>query len=556
MRKPARAALVTLAAVCLPLPVSAHVGPSYLKVAGAAGDARVAPYKTWIRAEANYWKSQEGGLFGGNGLAKGGRNSFRRSRQVFSGPPGPTHGPDQLMLAIDRHSGGLPALMAACRDKTVLPEVDYAESSVLARGLREMGSKPAGIPDFFEYRLSGVKVSQCPVVANAPEQAIVLSFADIGWTNFHGTELGVEDPLQPAVLTPASSSGSTKTFVVSWYGVANDVSDDQCPVLNEKPPESAFYTYMSPKEAAREKVVHAGKGGVHYEDGEIELRGPGRLNATLLPGILPDPGLAVPKTKFARGLDLDGDDGSGKPPAGVRRHVNYLSTDGRRGIDNQLFTVEGCMPGQQGHKGFLMQYSNEQRRNGLISMLVQISGIDDARNDDHVDVTILYSRDPMAKSASGKAILADYTFGLSDNVEFSHFATRLHGRIVNGVIETERVPVLQIHAGLEGEQILYRAGMRLQIQPDGTLKGVVGGYQDWRKIMMINGNSNAEFHYGFQSAGMYYAFKRFADGLRDPVTGDYNGISSAYDIEGVPAFLPPRQQMALTAARPLASRER
>jgi hypothetical protein len=44
---------------------------------------------------------------------------------------------------------------------------------------------------------------------------------------------------------------------------------------------------------------------------------------------------------------------------------------------------------------------------------------------------------------------------------------------------------------------------------------------------------------------MYNALKRFADGLKDPDTGEYNGISSAYDVEGVPAFVVPARDKAL-----------
>ena len=81
--------------------------------------------------------------------------------------------------------------------------------------------------------------------------------------------------------------------------------------------------------------------------------------------------------------------------------------------------------------------------------------------------------------------------------------------------------------------------MRLVLQPDGTLKGVVGGYRDWRKISSTYSTSTTEMYHGFQQPAMYNAFKRAADGLKDPVTGECNGISTAYDIEGVPAFLPP-----------------
>ena len=233
---------------------------------------------------------------------------------------------------------------------------------------------------------------------------------------------------------------------------------------------------------------------------------------------------------------------------GTCKHKNYVSSDGRTGIDNQLYTVQGCVPGYQGHKGFLMQYSNEQRRNGLLAVLIQISGIDDAKNDDSVDVTVLYSKDPMAKSASGAQILPDYTFRLTKDPEYTHYVRRLHGHIVNGIVVTEPVKQLQMNLGIDVELTLYEASMRLEITADGTLKGIFGGYQDWRNVMQVNSSSVTESNYGFQCPGMYNAFRRAADGLKDPVTGDCNGVSSAYDIEGVPAFIPPEEAKSVVAA--------
>ena len=107
----------------------------------------------------------------------------------------------------------------------------------------------------------------------------------------------------------------------------------------------------------------------------------------------------MPQTKLARGLDLDGNDGSGKPPPGICKHKNYAAEDGRTGIDNQLYTVQGCNTGYMGHRGFYTQYANEQRRNGLLTTVVQISGIDDEKNDDRVYVTILHGEElPMPQN--------------------------------------------------------------------------------------------------------------------------------------------------------------
>lgn len=524
-------------------PASAYVGPSFLGVPGIVqASVGSGPYKDWLRITGHYWMgSDTGGIFGGN------RNRLRRNRMFFSGPSAPQSGPDKLVIAVDKRSRALPLLMARCAQQAEVAELSFAEETMRARGLAENGPRPANFPAYWEYRLKNVRFSDCPVVPGAPEQAIVLAFEDIRWLNYSGPPEGVENPLTPAAFMPITPTGQTRTFVLSWFAIANDVADDQCPQVNKKPTEADYYALVPPAEAAKEKAERAKEGGVNYESGQMGRRGPNRLNACLLPGILPDTGHFSPVSEIARGLDLDGHDGKGKPPPGVCRHKNYRSADGRAGIDNQMFTVQGCMPGYQGHKGFLMQYRNEQRRNGLLSMLVQITGIDDERNDDSVEVAILYSKDPMAKNAAGTAMLPDFTFRLTDQNEFRYYFTRLRGKIVDGVIETEQTPQLQFHPGIDAEVTLYQARMRFTIQADGSIKGVAGGYEDWRRNMAFNTNSNSESLYGFQCPGLYNALKRAADGLRNPETGECDGISAAYDLEGVPAFIPPaqlRQQMA------------
>ena len=150
----------------------------------------------------------------------------------------------------------------------------------------------------------------------------------------------------------------------------------------------------------------------------------------------------------------------------------------------------------------------------------------------------------MAKSGSGSEVLSDYTFRITDNPEYTHFFSRVRGKIVNGVVTTDRMKTFRLNLGVFGTPRaleLADAQMRLVLQPDGTIKGVVGGYRDWRKISSTYITSTTEMYHGFQQPAMYNALKRAADGLKDPVTGECNGISSAYDMEGIPAFLPPGQ---------------
>ena len=512
-------------------PLEASVGESFLAIPGMADGNRA--HRGWIRVEAHYWPSEDADIFQG-------RNRPRRDKLYFLGPPAPATGPGTLVISIDKRNPQLRRVLAACAAKAELPGMRFSESSDRARGLSELGERPASIPESFEYQLGQVTFSQCPQVDGAPEQAIVLSFKTIAMLNYSGPYAGLKLELEPAKLAPIASLGQTRAFVISWYGVANDVSPGQCQVINAKPTENDFFALRTPEETARIRgELAAKKTSVSYEDEQMAHRGPLGLNAGLLPGIVRDPGHVVPQISIARGMDLDGDDGSGRPPAGICRHRNYLSDDGRKGIDNQLFTVQGCVPGYMGHKGFLMQYRNEQRRNGLLSIMVIISGIDNDRDDDSVDVTLAYSRDPMAKSSNGALILHDYTYRLASQPEYTHYFMRLHGRMENGVVTTDPVDRLQIHGGIDALVTLYQGRLRLRIMPDGSLKGIAAGYEDWRRLMMLNTNSRAESLYGYQSPGMYQALKRSADGLKDPETGECRGISAAYDLEGSPAFIPP-----------------
>ena len=517
---------------------SAYVGPSFMEVPGVVGGWQGENYKNWVRIDSHWWATRPDDY-----------KLMRRGKpkMFYSGPFPPREGASSLAITLDKRNPALPELMRRCVNKVPVPELTYAESSMRSRSLREIGPRPADMPEHYEYKLKDVRFSDCPIVADAPEQGFVVTFGDIEWVNYKAEGDGKEFTLTPAALEPAKLAGKTKTFVVTWFAVAHDVSADQCSAMNTKPTEDDYYAFVSKADAAKERAQLASKGGVNYENGDMELRGPHKFNVCKLPGILRDPGLVSPQVKLARGLNLDGDDGSGDAPAGTCKHKNYMSADGRSGIDNQLFGVQGCMPGHQGHKGFLMQYRNEQRKNGLLSILVQISGIDQEQNDDRVDVALFYSKDPMAKNASGTQILADYTFRLTDNPEYTHYFARLPGKIVNGVVFTEQVKKVQVNPGIDTEVTLFDAAMRLEILPDGTLKGVLGGYEDWRRVMALNSSSNAESLYGFQCPAMYNALKRAADGMKDPVTGECNGISSAYDIEGVPAFIPPGQHDVLTS---------
>ena len=524
-----------LAVLAVASPASAdYIGPSYLKVPGVQGDSFKGKYNHWVRAEANYWSERPGrreirGISG------------KESGLKFTGPRAPANGASMLALAVGKNSPGLTRLMELCRSGEKLPELVYAESSDLTRHPQENGPRPGDVPDYYEYSLKNVRLT-CPVAEGAPEQAFGVHFDSIEWLNAAPQPKPRPLTTTPARLAAAPRKGATKTFIVTWFAPIADSSEDQCPQLNRKPTQDEYFALMSPERARAQRAALASKGGA--DTTALPYRGPGEMNVILLPGIVADPGHVSPQTDIVRGFNLDGKDSAANPA-----HKNYVSPDGRKGIDNQLFSIQGCIAGWR-RNGFLPMIGNELRRAGGLSILVEVSGIDDERNDKDVAVTILYSADPMRRDGSSKTVLPDFTFRVNDNPEFSQDFARFRGRIVDGVIMTDALEhKIDLHEGPASTWSLANARMRLEFTPEGELRATLGGYRDWRQLLSTAffQASDYENTIGFNAPGMYNAVRRAADGLKDPVTGELTGISAAYEMEGIPAFIPPAQQKQLAA---------
>lgn len=515
-----------------------YIGPSYLLLPGLTGDAKPSPYTNWIRTEARYWTKRPA-LPEIRGILS------QKNDLLFTGPTAPASGPNVLAVSIDKNSRALQPLMERCRSGERIAEVRFAESSEIARHPQEHGLRPADVPRFYEYALTDVRLA-CPIVANAPEQAIQLHFAGIRWINFQPKSKPMEITARAASLPSVPRSGKTKTFAVSWFAAIADSHADQCARMNTKPTAADYFALMPAGKAAQLGAELAGKG---VGPDRMPYRGPDEMDVSLMPGIVPDPGHVSPQADIVQGLDLDGDDGSGAAPPGVRKHRNFISPDGRRGIDNQLFTVEGCVEGLR-RKGFLPMIFNEGRAAGRPTALVEIAGIDDERNDDEVWVTVFYSADDLRRSPA-KVVLPDFTYRVSDNPEFTQDFARFRGRIANGVLVTEAIDRLHVHEVTGIETTFVQPRLRIEFTPEGRMKGVIGGYLDWRKrlVFQIYRSSDYENTVGLQAPAIYNAMKRAADGLRDPLTGEFNGISAAFEIEGVPAFIPPEQRLALLSGK-------
>ena len=115
------------------------------------------------------------------------------------------------------------------------------------------------------------------------------------------------------------------------------------------------------------------------------------------------------------------------------------------------------------------------------------------------------------------------------------------------MLETEqadmRMPEFSWGETSRGEALFQKGRVRLAMNKDGGLSGLVGGYRDWREVYgrdtfnVPSGGATRETYYHENQIAMYYALKRNADGMPDPKTGRNTAISSAFRFTAKPAFV-------------------
>jgi len=235
-------------------------------------------------------------------------------------------------------------------------------------------------------------------------------------------------------------------------------------------------------------------------------------------------------------------------------HHPFTGPHGERGVDNQFFRVVGCSRGWQ-PSGLANSFSTEMLT-GSWGILITLSGVDDIRNDDDVDVGFYANNDPIALSPT-RSPLPYATYAIDQD---ARFRAKAHGRIRDGVLTTDPVDV-RFHwvvNSMHLERPLRHARLQAALSSEGVLEGYLAGYTPVEAMY--------DMQYGFRSAkngagdpapvrlrllssngaaavlghtcqGAYYALKQYADGDPDPNTGKYTSISTQYRISAIPAFV-------------------
>jgi hypothetical protein len=345
--------------------------------------------------------------------------------------------------------------------------------------------------------------------------------------------------VEAAPTRGAGTQPHTRGYVAAdfvWAAYDGDQAVD-CPEGLTLSPVDSFIALLPPAERA--KVTRPSDLGeqVRMVAGNRDYQAAQRHNACTNPAEFPayTGYRTITHRGAALGLDLDGIDASREAAAapGTCAHDDFAG-----GIDNQLWRVMGCVKGLR-YGGDALRSAGSFIRQGGSNTLIEITGIDDDRNDPDVTVGLYVGADPVALNAAGE-VLPGASLHVRDEPRYQ---TVLKGRIKDGVLTTDPGTVTtRRDAPFEApnDLVLQSARLRLELKPDGTASGLLAGYYDvdhfYNGAIRVMTQAGAQ-SLGYPCQGLLDQMHRLADGHPDPATGKCTAISAAWEVHAVPAFV-------------------
>ena len=348
--------------------------------------------------------------------------------------------------------------------------------------------------------------------------------------------VGLAVSVLPTVVVAAD--GEVMSFLItnSAQAFRYDEMGEDCPMGFEPTTEENFLNTLTSTE--RERLLrpeHAQEYGRRWR-GDF-ITGPGGTNVCNNPkSFLNDPrhpAYTGVQSSVAYGFNLDGTvDGRATPTSCA--HEKFKGLSGESAVDNQLYRALGCS------KSWRLQPDSGGRH--FDSYLIELRGLNDLQNDDFVEVGIYSTDDVSMRSQTGEH-LPNQSFQVTPN---SRWRTQTQGRIVDGMLTTDVIDVMYLRwkipltgaFGMASEFEFRDARFQLSLRPDGTVKGLLGGYRPVENIATryrccrtaaTAGNNDC--------ASEHKTLVAMADGYPDPETGLCTMISTAQNVEGIKAFV-------------------
>ncbi len=340
------------------------------------------------------------------------------------------------------------------------------------------------------------------------------------------------------LLVPAEAAAESRTFVVSFFAQATTSADGDCskgvnPTIEEQyllNLRDLGYSQAEIAELKRKDDEGGGSiGPIMMSRGRIDGQ---PVNAYAHPTAVIDPKLNALDGKLAYGFDMDAK-GANDPDGFVDPET------GQRGVDHQAYRALGCMRTFRGSlKGrpTFWDWAWGQLRDSQPAWLITIEGEDLSRDG---EVTVTFDRAvEFVASNTDSSPRRDVTYRI-DPDRRSHNVYK--ARIKEGVVllaapGTADFRMLQ-NPLVTPELKMKRLYLRLNLNADGGMNGMLGGYQSWRELYFGIGSSGTrEVCITGDIPGIFYLLRRHADGDPDRQTGENTTISVTYYIEAVPAF--------------------
>jgi hypothetical protein len=247
------------------------------------------------------------------------------------------------------------------------------------------------------------------------------------------------------------------------------------------------------------------------------------------------------------GFDLDGRTSSiASPLPDECAHDDFMSPAGEPGIDYNFLRLINDSRTREDGKFIFGGFRQGQivdgvisgaSKNGSMTILLQIQGVDDRQNDEQVSVQIFASEDAPALGTDN-SVLQGAT--LSIHSDDRYHSGEVPGSIADGVLTAGPIDLLfPIDIMIVSDEFLiHDAWLRLELR-DGTFAGTVSGYWDVADVRRIIGvpttdNGNAA---NFTIEQFDAAMLQYADGDYDPDSGVCDSLSVMFQFAGVQAFL-------------------